>query len=195
MVSQLQALATLTAAWGVYATWDGSFFAYHPALMLVALLVCHANALSFARGGAGGRSLAAHRLLASLGACMMVAGVWVIYENKEAHGKPHWWTWSSTWHAFLGGLVAASFALQALGASATMHQWSTRAERRPFVGGHVAFGRLLTAVALFVICLGWFEMRSLSLPAHAAFAAAVAAVAWGLLTQRGWKLFGSQPLL
>lgn len=72
------------------------------------------RAIAFRKIGAGGlrvRAIWTHAIFQGVGVLSIVAGFWVIYANKNLHGKPHFYTW----HGRFGLAASLLSACAALG--------------------------------------------------------------------------------
>lgn len=67
---------------------EWSYFSWHPFLMICGLMgAMGVGAVTKKLGGYANTKM--HGNLSSIGLCMALGGLYVIYNNKEIHGKPH----------------------------------------------------------------------------------------------------------
>lgn len=115
VLDQIAILAnTLVGITGIIAVWQPTIvFYWHPILMFLGLLCLSANAIVLVRMN---RWFQVHVVMQILALISMTGGMIAIYLSKEEKGRPHWWTFAASWHAWAGALAYFIFAAISLSA-------------------------------------------------------------------------------
>jgi len=115
------------------------FFSWHPFLMTAGFVGLMGAAAATKKMG-GYANTKAHGILASLGSLMSLAGLYVIYKNKENMGKDH----LTSYHSIAGISAVGSAVMFMFGGSILLHPdfgiMKTSQDVRWF---HRNFGRLV----------------------------------------------------
>lgn len=157
------------------------WFSLHPALMLLAFLAAASAGIAAKRKG-GRQNTLDHAWLMCGAALLSLGGWYVIYEQKEMHGKPH----NTSWHAWTGLGVIGFYAAGALGGLTALHPDTGIAKTEPrFRWAHKLMGRFATALAFATLVSGWYKLGGAA--STACLTALLLTLAGAVLTPVDWR--------
>eukprot|EP00565_Helicotheca_tamesis_P009630 CAMPEP_0185729780 /NCGR_PEP_ID=MMETSP1171-20130828/7238_1 /TAXON_ID=374046 /ORGANISM="Helicotheca tamensis, Strain CCMP826" /LENGTH=187 /DNA_ID=CAMNT_0028398695 /DNA_START=105 /DNA_END=668 /DNA_ORIENTATION=- len=121
------------------------YFSYHPFLMISGFVgMMTSSAITKKLGGYTNTKL--HGMMGFAGLCMAYGGFYVIYQNKNNMGKPHF---TST-HAWGGLVCMVGVTVVGLAGGVLLHpDWGIAKTNKSYRALHFWFGRIF-------IMLGWF---------------------------------------
>lgn len=133
-----------------------SFFSWHPFLMVTGFIgLMGISAVTKKLGGYANTKL--HGILASFGLICVLLGLWVIWKNKELHGKDH----ITTTHALMGIITIACAVGPAIVGAVFLHpDFGIDKTNQQFRFAHKWFGRIVIASAYVTGFLGLKHMTS-----------------------------------
>lgn len=133
-----------------------SFFSWHPFLMVTGFVgLMGIGAVTKKLGGYSNTKL--HGILASLGLMSALGGLYVIWKNKELHGKEH----ITTLHAWMGIVtIVSAFGPSIVGAVFLHPDFGIDKTNQQFRFAHKWFGRLVISSAYITGYLGLRHMTS-----------------------------------
>jgi hypothetical protein len=133
-----------------------SFFSWHPFLMVTGFIgLMGISSVTKKLGGYTNTKL--HGILASLGLISALAGLYVIWKNKEIHGKDH----ITTTHALMGIITVACAVGPAIVGAVFLHpDFGMDKTNQQFRFAHKWFGRVVIASAYVTGFFGLKHMTS-----------------------------------